>query len=146
MSESKPAVATIFDRNVVAYATLSLISIFCAIPFVWLILASFDGNASLFLRWPNPWTLNNYIGIFVREGRCSMVFQLVSRCRDCYDHCFGIRLVLAPLAVPGLGAAGLFAFISAWGDFLMPLILLSASELQMLPLGMFRAFSARPAD
>src|SRR5580693_568533 len=68
MSKSKIAVPTIFDRNVVAYATLSLISIFCAIPFVWLILASFDGNASLFLRWPSPWTLNNYIGIFVREG------------------------------------------------------------------------------
>jgi multiple sugar transport system permease protein len=51
-----------------------------------------------------------------------------------------IRLVIAPLALPGLGAAGLFAFISAWGDFLMPLILLSSSELQMLPLGLFRAF------
>jgi len=51
-----------------------------------------------------------------------------------------IRLVIAPLALPGLGAAGIFAFISAWGDFLMPLILLSSSELQMLPLGLFRAF------
>jgi multiple sugar transport system permease protein len=51
-----------------------------------------------------------------------------------------IRLVIAPLALPGLAAAGLFAFISAWGDFLMPLILLSSSELQMLPLGLFRAF------
>jgi multiple sugar transport system permease protein len=51
-----------------------------------------------------------------------------------------ISLVLTPLALPGLGAAGLFAFISAWGDFLMPLILLSSSELQMLPLGLFRAF------
>lgn len=68
MSKSKPAVPTIFGRNVVAYATLSLISLFCVIPFVWLFLASFDGNASLFLRWPNSWTLNNYIGIFVREG------------------------------------------------------------------------------
>jgi multiple sugar transport system permease protein len=51
-----------------------------------------------------------------------------------------VRLVVAPLALPGLGAAGIFAFISAWGDFLMPLILLSSSELQMLPLGLFRAF------
>jgi ABC-type maltose transport system permease subunit len=50
------------------------------------------------------------------------------------------RLVIAPLALPGLGAAGFFAFISAWGDFLMPLIFLSSSELQMLPLGLFRAF------
>ena len=68
MSKSKITGSKFPDRNGVAYATLSLISIFCAIPFVWLILASFDGNASLFLRWPNPWTFNNYIGIFVREG------------------------------------------------------------------------------
>jgi multiple sugar transport system permease protein len=260
MSKSKPAVTTIFDRDVVAYATLSLISIFCAIPFVWLILASFDGNASLFLRWPSPWTLNNYIGIFVREGGARWFFNsflvvgtatiivlvfaglggyALSRTKAWWkqpflyaiilvrvvpppalivplykilltgndavgsfvrrlvnpesvrqvmlvvgliDGYFGlilvfaamqlplalwimktyfdtiphdyeeaalvdganlfqrIRLVLAPLALPGLGAAGLFAFISAWGDFLMPLILLSASELQMLPLGLFRAF------
>ena len=260
MRKSKLAVATIFDRDVVAYVTLSLISIFCAIPFVWLILASFDGNASLFLRWPSPWTLNNYIGIFVREGGARWFFNsfivvgtatiivllfaglggyALSRMKVWWkrpflytiilvrvipppalivplykilltgngavgsfvrslvssesvrpimlvvgliDGYFGlilvfaamqlplalwimktyfdtiphdyeeaalvdganlfqrIRLVIAPLALPGLAAAGLFAFISAWGDFLMPLILLSSSELQMLPLGLFRAF------
>src|SRR5215475_9165254 len=68
MSKSKAAISSILDRDALAYVTLSLISIFCAIPFIWLILASFDGNASLFLRWPSHWTLNNYIGIFVREG------------------------------------------------------------------------------
>ena len=36
--------------------------------------------------------------------------------------------------------APLGAFISAWGDFLMPLIFISSNELQMLPLGLFRAF------
>lgn len=51
-----------------------------------------------------------------------------------------IRKVLIPLALPGLGAAGLFAFIIAWGDFLMPLIFLSSNELQTLPLGLFRAY------
>ena len=51
-----------------------------------------------------------------------------------------IRKVLIPLALPGLGAAGLFAFIVAWGDFLMPLIFLSSNELQTLPLGLFRAY------
>jgi multiple sugar transport system permease protein len=75
MSKSKHAVPTIFGRDVVAYATLSLISIFCVIPFVWLFLASFDGNASLFLRWPSSWTLNNYIGIFVREGGARWFFN-----------------------------------------------------------------------
>ena len=229
-------------------------------PFVWLILASFDGNASLFLRWPGPWTLNNYIGIFVREGGARWFFNsflvvgtatiivllfaglggyALSRTKvwwkrpflyaiilvrvvpppalivplykilltgnealgslvrsflnpelvrpvmlvvglidgylglilvfaamqlplalwimktyfDTISHDYEeaalvdganlfqrFRLVIGPLALPGLGAAGLFAFISAWGDFLMPLILLSSSELQMLPLGLFRAF------
>jgi multiple sugar transport system permease protein len=51
-----------------------------------------------------------------------------------------IRRVLIPLALPGLAAAGLFTFMSAWGDFLLPLILLSSPELQTLPLGLFRAF------
>ena len=51
-----------------------------------------------------------------------------------------IRRVLIPLALPGLGAAGLFAFIVAWGDFLFPLIFLSSPELQTLPLGLFRAY------
>jgi len=260
MSKSKLALPTIFGGDAVAYATLSLIALFCGIPFVWLILASFDGNASLFLRWPSPWTLNNYIGIFVREGGARWFFNSfvvvgaatiivlvfaglggyalsrtnawwkrpflysiilvrvvpppalivplynilltgnkaiesfvrtfihpesvrpVMRVVGLVDGYFGlilvfaamqlplalwimktyfdtipqdydeaalvdgaalfqrIRFVLAPLALPGLGAAGLFAFIGAWGDFLMPLILLSSSELQMLPLGLFRAF------
>jgi multiple sugar transport system permease protein len=258
MSKSERAVPTIFGGDAVAYATLSLIALFCGIPFVWLILASFDGNASLFLRWPSSWTLNNYIGIFVREGGarwffnsfvvvgtatiivlvfsgfggyalsrtnawwkrpflldhfsprrattgsncpyitfCSPVIRRSNLCPQfrrsrigtpgyavvgLIDGYFGlilvfaamqlplalwimktyfdtipldydeaalvdgatlfqrIRFVIAPLALPGLGAAGLFAFIAAWGDFLMPLILLSSSELQMLPLGLFRAF------
>jgi multiple sugar transport system permease protein len=260
MGKLKPAILTIFGPNTVAYATLTLISLFCAIPFVWLILASFDGNASLFLQWPTTWTLNNYIGIFVREGGARWFFNsflvvgtatiivlvfaglggyALSRAKVWWKRPFlyaiilvrvvpppalivplykilltgnqaiepvvrsfvnpdavrsvmlvvglingylglilvfaamqlplalwimktyfdtipydyeeaalvdganmfqRFRLVIAPLALPGLGAAGLFAFISAWGDFLMPLILLSSSELQMLPLGLFRAF------
>ena len=54
MSKSKIAVPTIFGGNALAYATLSLVSIFCVIPFIWMFLASFDGNAALFLRFcPN---------------------------------------------------------------------------------------------
>ncbi|MGL6160704.1 carbohydrate ABC transporter permease [Microbulbifer sp.] len=51
-----------------------------------------------------------------------------------------LRHVLIPMALPGLAAAGLFAFINAWGDFLMPLMFTSSPELQTLPLGLFRAF------
>jgi multiple sugar transport system permease protein len=260
MSKSKLATPSFLGRDAVAYAILSLISLFCLIPFVWLILASFDAKASLFLRWPSPWTFNNYIGIFVREGGARWFFNsfvvvgaativvlvcsgfggyALSRTNAWWKRPFlyaiilvrvvpppalivplykillsannavgslvrsfldpelvrpvmlvvglidgycglilvfaamqlplalwimktyfdtvpydyeeaalvdgaslfqRIRLVIGPLALPGLGAAGIFAFIAAWGDFLMPLILLSSSELQMLPLGLFRAF------
>jgi len=51
-----------------------------------------------------------------------------------------IRRILVPLALPGLGAAGLLTFIGAWGDFLMPLTFISSADLQLLPIGLFRAF------
>ena len=55
---------------------------------------------------------------------------------------FGQRLrrVLIPLAMPGLAASGLFAFIACWDDFLVPLTFISSPELRMLPLGIFSAF------
>ena len=51
-----------------------------------------------------------------------------------------LRRVLFPMAVPGLAAAGLFSFITAWGDFLFPLTFISSPELKMLPLGIYSAF------
>jgi multiple sugar transport system permease protein len=51
-----------------------------------------------------------------------------------------MRRILVPLAMPGLSAAGLLCFIGAWGDFLMPLTFISSAELQLLPIGLFRAF------
>lgn len=245
--------------DLLAYATLSIISIFCAIPFFWVLLASLDGDAQLFLRWPAQWTLSNYARVFLTEDGAKWLFNsllvvggatllvmilaglggyALSRTRAWWklpllyaillvrvlpptalvvplykvlltlnnveatvlrslfgesarpimrwtgfiDGYLGIILVLAamqlplalwimktffdglprdyeeaalmdgasllqrinrvliPLALPGLTAAGLFAFMAAWGDFLLPLIFLSSPELQTLPLGLFRAF------
>lgn len=245
--------------DLLAYATLSLISIFCAVPFFWVLLASFDGNAKLFMQWPEEWTVSNYTKVFVQEDGARWLFNslfivgsatvlvmvlaglggyALSRTRAWWklpflyaillirvlpptalvvplykvllalnngerailrpifggytrdimqwtgfiDGYLGLILVLAtmqlplalwimktffdglpkdyeeaalmdgatmtqrirrvliPLALPGLAAAGLFSFMSAWGDFLMPLIFLSSPELQPLPLGLFRAF------
>lgn len=245
--------------DLMAYATLSIISIFCALPFFWVLIASFDANAQLFLRWPAELTFNNYTRIFLEEdgGRWLMnsliivvtatvlvmilaglggyalsrtnawwklpflygillirvlpptalivplykvlltmnnaegavlrpIFGSYTRAIMKYtgfiDGYLGIILVLAtlqlplalwimktffdglpkdyeeaalmdgatmtqrirrvliPLALPGLAASGLFSFIFAWGDFLLPLILISSPELQPLPLGLFRAF------
>jgi multiple sugar transport system permease protein len=259
MAVPPPGTTATRRQDLLAYATLSLISIFCAVPFLWVLLASFDGNAKLFLQWPEQWTLNNYLKVFTHEDGFRWVFNslltvglatflvmilaglggyALSRSRAWWKepflyaillirvlpatalivplykilltlnnfegalvravapgfyapvmHTIGfidgylglilvlatmqlplalwimktffdglpkdyeeaavmdgatmlqrIRRVLVPLALPGLAAAGLFAFMSAWGDFLLPLILLSSPELSTLPLGLFRAF------
>ncbi|HXX39337.1 MAG TPA: carbohydrate ABC transporter permease [bacterium] len=44
------------------------------------------------------------------------------------------RLVALPLAVPGLAAMATLAFIQAWGEFLMALILTSSAAAQTLPI------------
>lgn len=63
--------------DLLAYATLSLISIFCAVPFLWVLLASLDGNAQLFLRWPEQWTLDNYLRVFTKEDGAKWLFTQV---------------------------------------------------------------------
>ncbi|MDB5612963.1 MAG: transporter permease [Devosia sp.] len=242
-----------------AYVTLIVISIFCLLPFVWMVLASLDSNAQLFLKWPDSITFDHYIKLFAEEngvrwfanslftvlsatiivviisglggyalsrsrawwkqpflyaillirvlpstallvplykilltannGMGSLLRPFVGDNYRSVMQVFGfidgylglivvlatgqlplalwimkvffdgvpkdyeeaaildgatlvqrIRRVLIPLALPGLAAAGLFTFMSAWGDFLLPLILLSSPELQTLPIGLFRAF------
>ena len=245
--------------NYGAYAILSVMALFCLIPFVWLFLASVDTNAQLFLKMPDQWTLDNYVRVFHKEDGlrwfvnsmftvCTSTalvmmiaglggyalsrttawwklpflysillirvipstallvplykillsvnkaeaavlrpltgeyFRPIMRSIGFIDGYLGliivlttgqlplalwimkvffdglpkdyeeaamldganliqrIRRVLIPMALPGLAAAGLFSFMSAWGDFLLPLILLSSAELSTLPLGLFRAF------
>ncbi|MES0808927.1 carbohydrate ABC transporter permease [Roseibium sp. SCPC15] len=246
--------------DVASYGALTLISLYCAVPFLWVFVASLDPEPGQFLAWPKEWTLDNYINIFSQHdgfrwignslvivGSATLIVIVLgglggyalSRSRGWWrqpflytiilirvvpptalivplykvlltandavgtvvraimpsdwvrptmhivgfvDGYLGITLVLAatqlplalwimktffdtiprdyeeaalmdgatqmqrirrvliPLALPGLGAAGLFAFITAWGDFLMPLIFLSSTELQTLPLGLFRAY------
>lgn len=51
------------------------------------------------------------------------------------------RIVL-PLAGPGVAAAALIAFIDAWGDFLIPLILLSDPNKLPISIGLFQAWTS----
>ena len=242
------------------YGLLVVISIYCLTPFVWLLLAAFDPNASLFLEVPDEVTLSNFFRVFTQEdglrwlvnslivcgGATLLVMVLsgfggyaLSRTRAWWkrpflysiilirvipppalivplyqvmlvanksmqsivritvpsEHyreamrivgfidgylglillmatlhlplalwimktyfdtvspeyeeaavmdgaTFGQRLrrVLIPLAMPGLAASGLFAFIACWDDFLVPLTFISSPELRMLPIGIFSAF------
>jgi ABC-type glycerol-3-phosphate transport system permease component len=53
-----------------------------------------------------------------------------------------IYAIIVPLALPGVSAAALFTFIGAWGEFTLPLILLSSQDKLPLSLGIYRAFQA----
>lgn len=52
-----------------------------------------------------------------------------------------IRRIVLPLVGPGLGAAAMLTFMSVWGDFLTPLVMLQSQDLYPLSIGLFRAFS-----
>lgn len=47
-----------------------------------------------------------------------------------------LRVVL-PLALPGIGAAALFGFINAWGNFMVPLVLISSTAQAPAPVAMY---------
>ncbi len=50
--------------------------------------------------------------------------------------------IVFPLALPGVGAAAILSFNSAWSTFFLPLILLSDAKKFLMPLGLFRALIA----
>jgi multiple sugar transport system permease protein len=51
-----------------------------------------------------------------------------------------ILRVVVPLALPGIGAAAIFGFINAWGNFLVPLVLISNPSQQPSPVAMYGFF------
>jgi ABC-type glycerol-3-phosphate transport system permease component len=54
--------------------------------------------------------------------------------------------VVLPLALPGLVATSIFAFILAWNDYIFARILLSSDELKTLPVGVQDLFHAALVD
>jgi ABC-type glycerol-3-phosphate transport system permease component len=50
--------------------------------------------------------------------------------------------IMLPLALPGIGAAAALAFNGCWGQFFIPMILLSDSDKFLLPLTIFRAMTS----
>jgi multiple sugar transport system permease protein len=49
--------------------------------------------------------------------------------------------IVVPVAIPGIAAAVIFGFINAWGNFLVPLVLIAASSQQPAPVALFGFFS-----
>lgn len=60
---------------------------------------------------------------------------------------FGVywRIIL-PLAAPGLVTAAIFAFLGAWNEFLLALVLIQQNELKTLPVGLALFLQGGPGD
>jgi multiple sugar transport system permease protein len=52
----------------------------------------------------------------------------------------GLFRIAFPLMAPGVAVTGLFAFLAAWGDFLIPLIILRSPTTFPISMGLYRAF------
>jgi multiple sugar transport system permease protein len=52
----------------------------------------------------------------------------------------GLMRIVFPLLAPGVAVTGLFAFLAAWGDFLIPLIILRSPTKFPISMGLYRAF------
>ncbi|NDJ61655.1 MAG: carbohydrate ABC transporter permease [Chloroflexi bacterium] len=52
----------------------------------------------------------------------------------------GLIRVVFPLMAPGVAVTGLFAFLAAWGDFLIPLVILRSPTNFPIAMGLYRAF------
>jgi ABC-type glycerol-3-phosphate transport system permease component len=223
-------------RRGIAYAVLLVLAAFALIPFAWVFLAAFDSDATIFAKWPQSWTLQNFRNVFSQAGgarllvnslvyaggatillvvvttmagyvlsrfdfpgrRTLMLGVLLTRVvpptatiaplyvlaikLHLIDSYVGMILILAameiplglwimkgffdtvpieleeaawmdgatrlrtafdivlPLAGPGVAAAALIGFIGAWGDFLIPLVLISDEDKLPISVGLFRAW------
>lgn len=53
----------------------------------------------------------------------------------------GLYRIVFPLMFPGVAVTGLFAFLAAWSDFLIPLVLLRSPDTFPISMGLYRAFN-----
>lgn len=53
----------------------------------------------------------------------------------------GLIHIVFPLMWPGIAVTALFAFLAAWSDFLIPLVLLRSPSTFPIAMGLFRAFN-----
>ena len=51
--------------------------------------------------------------------------------------------VITPMALPGIAAAAIFGFINAWGNFLVPLVLIPAAEQAPSPVALYGFFGGQ---
>lgn len=79
------------------------------------------------------WMLKGYVDAIPRELEEAAMIDGCGR--------FGaLRYVLFPLLRPAVVAAGTFAFVLSWGEFLLALALISKTEVKTLPLALQAVF------
>jgi ABC-type glycerol-3-phosphate transport system permease component len=82
------------------------------------------------------------ITIWVLKG----FFDTVPRTLDeaaAIDGCSKWRTfwtIIIPLSLPGLSVAGFLVFVSAWSEFLVPLVIASAKEVTVVSVGLYTFF------
>jgi multiple sugar transport system permease protein len=79
------------------------------------------------------WIIKNFIDAVPSE------LEESARLERAKTHQVLLRIVV-PLALPGIGAAAIFGFIQAWGNFLVPLILITSASQQPAPVAIFGFF------
>ena len=48
-----------------------------------------------------------------------------------------LRSVIVPLAMPGIASAAIFSFVNAWGNFLIPIVLIADQTSQPAPIAIY---------
>jgi multiple sugar transport system permease protein len=48
-----------------------------------------------------------------------------------------LRSVIVPLAMPGIASAAIFSFVNAWGNFLIPIVLIADQSSQPAPIAIY---------
>ena len=56
-----------------AYGLLFVVAVLSLMPFSWVLLASFDSDATIFVKAPDSWTLQNYIAVFRSAGGVRLI-------------------------------------------------------------------------
>lgn len=95
---------------------------------------SLGGLVLVYVVWNIPfvlWMLQGYVKDIPIELEEAAAIDGASRVQTLYR-------VILPLLLPAIGAATLFAFITAWNEFFFALVLLKSPELTTLPVELAR--------
>lgn len=137
-------------RSVVSRMTMVWVLLSQMFPFILVIIPLFlvlrnaglydtqIGLIIVYVVWSMPfalWMLRSYVVGIPAELEEAAAMDGASKMRTLWN-------VVAPLLVPGVIASALFAFVSAWNEFLFALVLLRTPELQTISLALVKFIGA----